>query len=161
MSVDYWIPINEMKWEERKAKCVEIFDEKAFAALNVLVTLQQLMQENLFPTRDFSGFKPNKYEQIAALERLIGQLKTNSDQQKVPLKTDAMHIYFHGNLALPVEFKFLTDGEVTPDTKFRVTYEQFLPLHSIENADNVEKDCVPLEKLPLFYTYKGHKKPKQ
>lgn len=154
MSTEYWLPLFYMAREE-PSTCVPTLEKKIYAGFSVFATLEQLIKRNAYPTSDESGFTPSNFEAIQTLEKLFEKLRTPGNGQRFALNgQQALDVYFEDGFVLPVEFKFLTDGSVQPDTNSILAFEQFLPFQNAHHSDN---DCVPAEKLPLFYRNKGKK----
>lgn len=140
---------------EPNVKCIKIFDDTAYSGANVFVDLKWLAKFNKCPTQDSAGFKPTSWELIKNLGKLLSELQYASDDQTLAFSwAHAEQLYFHRGFALLREFKFLKDdlGKVLPSTRSMINFEQFLPFH---NKKHTDKNCVPVEELPLFYKTKG------
>lgn len=151
-----WIPLVEMKKIEPESKCLKIFEQKSLTGFRVSRVLKGLLENNR-PPFHAGDYEPSTNQPIENLEKLMNNLKTSNDQQTFALKSEsASDVYWIKRMALPKEFKFLTEGhqEVRPDTKGSsiLIYELYLPFN---NALHTDKDCVSVEKLPLFYKSKG------
>ena len=152
LAIDYWIPLYDMARVE-PSSCVQTFKRITYSAYSVLGTLHRLAEYNGYPVNSEADYKPTDSKAIRALEDLFKELKTGADGQTFALKDlTVFDVYFERGFVQPIEFKFLTDSSVQPDTKSMITYDQFLPFNSNQQSD---EGCVLVEELPLFYKKKG------
>lgn len=156
LTIKYWIPLYDMmRKEESSNKCVRTFERIALSACGVLRTLTRIGRFSIHPINDEAGFEPSSSEAIKALEKLFEKLNNTGDGQVFALKDEtASEVYnFKRGLVQPIEFKFLTDGPVQPDTKATLIYEQYLPFYKPTLSDSLH--CVPVKLLPMFYKSRG------
>ena len=145
-----WGPLYYIRQVERKSRCVETFEGKAYSGYNIFYNFYWVTNANNYPISDEADTKPTSSEAIKILEELFEKLKTGGTET-FAFKSERPHdVFYYKEIVLPREFHFLTEGSdrVQPDTKSMLTYDQFLPFN---NKNHVDKNCVPIEKLPWFY----------
>ena len=148
-----WIPLVEMMVVEPESKCLKIIEKKALLGFRVSRVLKRFLENNRLPDLE-ADYEPSTDQAIKILEKLMDKLEASNDNQAFAFVSEsASEVYRLKRIALPKEFKFLTNGhqEVT-DSKGMLIYEEYMPFN---NALHTDKDCVSVEKLPLFYKSKG------
>ena len=153
--LDAWDDLYQMEKKENKSKCVKSFERKAVIGLEVFEVLNRMTSYNWSPFSIYAAFRPDMDELIETLKKLMEKFTTRTGGQTFAFRHDnASEVYWHKEINVPREFKFLKKGsdQIGPKTKSMLTYEQFLPFNN-QNHDN--RGCVTAKDLPRFYKKKG------
>lgn len=138
-----------MSWyQEKKSECVKAFEQKVSLSYSLLSSLQEFSLYNVLPLYYDAGFQPTFSERTEMWNKLVQKYRNDGDWEKFALKSIPSSKVHRLGLIRPIEFKFLTEGPVRPDTKSVFTYDMVIPFN---NPHHNDKDCVPVKKLPRFF----------